>query len=303
MTAFTTPFGLWEFTRMPFGLCGAPVTFQRLMQFSMNDLVLRILLVYLDDVLVFSSDFEEHLRRLETVFARPRDIGLKLNPEKCRFGAREVHYLGHGVSPGGIATDPDKIAAVNDWPTPKTTRELRSFLGLASSYRKSVLNFAEIARPLHQVTTRATAANNGIKKPVSICGYWDRECQLAFNTLKTALTTAPVLGYADFSLPFQLEIDASFDGLGAILSQQQEQGRRVIAYASRSLRPNEPNMSNYSSFKLELLGLKWAVTEKFRGYLLGSECTVMTDNNLPSHLQTANLGGYRAEVGSRAGSL
>ena len=289
-TAFTTPFGLWEFTRMPFGLCGAPATFQRLMQFSMNDLVLRILLVYLDDVLVFSSDFEEHLRRLETVFTRLRDIGLKLNPEKCRFGAREVHYLGHVVSREGIATDPGKIAAVNDWPTPKTTRELRSFLGLASYYRKFVPNFAEIARPLHQVTARAIADNNGLKKPVSICGYWDRECQLAFNTLKTALTTAPVLGYADFSLPFQLEIDASFDGLGAILSQQQEQGRRVIAYASRSLRPNERNMSNYSSFKLELLGLKWAVTEKFRGYLLGSECTVMTDNNPLSHLQTAKLG-------------
>ena len=141
-TAFITPFGLWEFTRMPFGLCGAPATFQRLMQFSMNDLVLRILLVYLDDVLVFSSDFEEHLRRLETVFTRLRDIGLKLNPEKCRFGAREVHYLGHVVSGGGVATDPDKIAAVNDWPAPKTTREVRSFLGLASYYRKFVQGFA-----------------------------------------------------------------------------------------------------------------------------------------------------------------
>ena len=288
-TAFITPFGLWEFTRMPFGLCGAPATFQRLMQFSMNDLVLRILLVYLDDVLVFSSDFEEHLRRLETVFTRLRDIGLKLNPEKCRFGAREVHYLGHVVSGEGVATDPDKIAAVNDWPTPKTTREVRSFLGLASYYRKFVQGFAEIARPLHQVVARATA-NNSHKRPVSISGFWDRECQLAFNSLKTALTTAPVLGYADFSLPFQLEVDASFEGLGAILSQQQQVGRRVIAYASRGLRPNERNMNNYSSFKLELLGLKWAVTEKFRGYLLGAKCTVLTDNNPLSHLQTAKLG-------------
>ncbi|GFN95390.1 Pol polyprotein [Plakobranchus ocellatus] len=113
---------------------------------------------------------------------------------------------------------------------------------------------------------------------------------MAFNNLKSALTTAPVLGYADFSLPFQLEVDASFEGLGAILKQEQPQGRKVIAYASRSLRPNERNMNNYSSFKLELLGLKWAVTEKFRGYLLGAECTVVADNNPLNHLQTAKLG-------------
>ena len=290
-TAFTTPFGLWEFKRMPFGLSGAPATFQRLMQSSMNDLVLRILLVYLDDVLVFSRDFKEHLKRLETVFTRLRQIGLKLNPEKCRFGARNVHYLGHVISEEGIATDPGKISAVNDWPTPKTTRELRSFLGLASYYRRFVSKFADIARPLHQVTAKANADHGySKKKPVSIASYWNRECQLAFNALKSALTTTPVLGYADFSLPFQLEVDASFCGLGAILSQEQPEGRRVIAYASRSLRPNERNMNNYSSFKLELLGLKWAVTEKFRGYLLGAQCTVVTDNNPLSHLQSAKLG-------------
>ena len=290
-TAFTTPFGLWEFKRMPFGLSGAPATFQRLMQSSMNDLVLRILLVYLDDVLVFSRDFKEHLKRLETVFTRLRQIGLKLNPEKCRFGARNVNYLGHVISEEGIATDPGKISAVNDWPTPKTTRELRSFLGLASYYRRFVSKFADIARPLHQVTAKANADHGYSKnKPVSIASYWNRECQLAFNALKSALTTTPVLGYADFSLPFQLEVDASFSGLGAILSQEQPEGRRVIAYASRSLRPNERNMNNYSSFKLELLGLKWAVTEKFRGYLLGAQCTVVTDNNPLSHLQSAKLG-------------
>ena len=125
---------------------------------------------------------------------------------------------------------------------------------------------------------------------MSISGFLDREWQQAFNSLKTALTTAPVLGYADFSLPFHLEVDASFEGLGAILSQKQQVGRRVIAYASRGLRPNERNMNNYSSFKFELLGLKWAVTEKFCGYLLGAICTVLTDNSPLSHLQTAKLG-------------
>ncbi|GFO29472.1 Pol polyprotein [Plakobranchus ocellatus] len=192
---------------MPFGLSGAPATFQRLLQSSMNDLVLRIILVYLDDVLVFSGDFDDHIKRLETVFNRLRELGLKLNPEKCQFGAGEVHYLWHIISKEGVATDPDKVSAVNDWPTPKTT-----------------------------------------------------------------------------------QVDASFEGIGAILTQEQPQGRKVIAYASRSLRPNERNMNNYSSFKLELLGMKWALTEKFRGYLLGAECTVVTDNNPLSHLQTAKLG-------------
>ncbi|GFO36958.1 Pol polyprotein [Plakobranchus ocellatus] len=153
-TAFMTPFGLYEFTRMPFGLSGAPATFQRLMQSSMNDLVLRIILVYIDDVLVFSGDFDDHIKRLETLFNRLRELGLKLNPEKCQFGAREVHYLGHIISKEGVATDPDKVSAVNEWPTPKTTRELRSFLGLASYYRKFIEGFAKIAKPLHQLTSR-----------------------------------------------------------------------------------------------------------------------------------------------------
>ena len=175
---------------------------------------------HLDDVLVFSRDFKEHLRRLETVCTRLRQLGLKLNPEKCRLCARNVHYLGHVISEEGIATDPDKSSAVNDWPNPKTTREVRSFLGLASYYLRFVLKFADIARPLHQIIAKANADHGySKKKPVSIASYWNRECQLAFNALKSALTTTPVLGTADFSLPFQLEVVASFNGLDAILSQ------------------------------------------------------------------------------------
>ncbi|KAK3732142.1 hypothetical protein RRG08_026524 [Elysia crispata] len=147
-------------------------------------------------------------------------LGLKLNPEKCRLCARNVHYLGHVISEEGIATDPDKSSAVNDWPNPKTTREVRSFLGLASYYLRFVLKFADIARPLHQIIAKANADHGySKKKPVSIASYWNRECQLAFNALKSALTTTPVLGTADFSLPFQLEVVASFNGLDAILSQ------------------------------------------------------------------------------------
>ena len=290
-TAFTTPLGLFEFNRMPFGLTGAPATFQRLMQSSMNDLVFKIMLVYLDDILVYATDFKTHMTRLSMVFARLRELGLKLNPEKCKFGADSVDYLGHVISADGIATEAAKVKAVQDWKVPSTIRELRAFLGLASYYRKFIDGFAKIARPLHAITSAVNADPVSSKrKHAPIAKFWNEDCQQAFNNLKSALCSAPILGYADFTKPFRLDIDASFDGLGAVLSQDQSDGRRVIAYASRSLRPNERNMRNYSSFKLELLGLKWAVTEKFRGYLLGSKCEVMTDNNPLSHLQTAKLG-------------
>ena len=290
-TAFTTPLGLFEFNRMPFGLTGAPATFQRLMQSSMNDLVFKIALVYLDDILVYARDFEGHLHRLSVIFGRLRQLGLKLNPEKCRFGADSVNYLGHVISANGIATEEEKVRAVKEWKVPKTIRELRAFLGLASYYRKFIAGFAKIAKPLHAVTSAVHAdPATSKKKQASITKFWNEDCQHAFEQLKLALCAAPVLGFADFTRPFRLDIDASFDGLGAVLSQDQGSGRRVIAYASRSLRQNEKNMRNYSSFKLELLGLKWAVTEKFRGYLLGSKCEVMTDNNPLSHLQTAKLG-------------
>ena len=295
-TAFITPFGLFEYLRMPMGLTNAPATFQRLMQTAMNDLTFQIMLVYLDDLLVYGKTFQEHLEQLKTVFDRLREVGLKLNPEKCTFCRKEVEFLGFTVSEEGIHTSKSKIQAVNDWPAPKTLKELRSFLGFASYYRRFVEGFSKLAKPLNTLvslmyqrdkkkTTRRTSKNLNIE------GDWTTECQTAFNNLKTALTQAPVLGYADFKKPFILEIDASFEGLGAVLSQEQKDGKtRPVAYASRSLHPAERNMKNYSSFKLELLGLKWAVCEKFRCYLLGSSVTVYTDNNPLSHLQTAKLG-------------
>lgn len=292
-TAFITPFGLFEFLRMPMGLCTAPATFQRLMQSTMNDLVFQILLVYLDDLLIYSRDFDEHLERLQVVFDRLRDVGLKLNPKKCTLARSRVEYLGYTVSGAGIATSEGKINAVSSWPTPRTLRELRSFLGFASYYRRFVDGFAKIAQPLNRLVS-TTYQKGGEKKRkskhVPIVNDWDAKCQNAFQNLKDALTTAPVLGYADFSLPFILETDASLEGLGAVLSQDQEGGRRVVAYASRSLRPAERGMKNYSSMKLEFLALKWAMCEKFRYYLMGAHTMVYTDNNPLSHLQTTKLG-------------
>lgn len=289
-TAFITPFGLYEFRRMPFGLCNAPATFQRLMQAVMSDLVFQIVLIYLDDLLVYSSTFDEHLARLETVFKRLRETGLKVKVEKCYFLQPEVRFLGHQVSAQGVSTDPDKINAVQEWPTPSTLKELRSFLGFCSYYRRFIQGFSQIAGPLHDVVNVCLRETKPGKASEVFKSVWTSPCSVAFDQLKKQLTSAPTLGYADFSLPFVIETDASSLGLGAILYQYQQGRRTVIAFASRRLRGAEKNDQNYSSMKLELLALKWAVTEKFRSYLLGSKFTILTDNNPLCHLTTAKLG-------------
>ncbi len=289
-TAFTTPFGLFEYRRMPFGVCNGPSTFQRLMQAVMSDLIFQVLIVYLDDILLFSKTFEEHLERLEMVLKRLAETGLKVKLGKCCFLQDSVRFLGHQVSVQGISPDPGKVAAVSNWKIPETVKELRSFLGFCSYYRKFIEGFSKIAGPLHDLVNVCLREGRCAKSGRHFSTLWSDECDRAFNQLKETLTTAPVLGFADFSCPFILETDASQNGLGAILYQKQGDEKRVIAYASRRLRNAEKNDRNYSSMKLELLALKWAVVEKFRGYLLGSWFEVITDNNPLCHLQTAKLG-------------
>ncbi|XP_042338496.1 uncharacterized protein LOC121939556, partial [Plectropomus leopardus] len=289
-TAFCTPFGLFEWNRMPFGLCNAPSTFQRLMQRLFGDQQCRSLLLYLDDIVVFSSTVEQHLERLEVVLGRLQQEGLKAKLVKCAFFRREVQYLGHVISEAGVSTDPSKVEVVASWQPPTTISELRSFLGFASYYRRFVEGFAKLAAPLHKLVAELGGSKTQKRSQRGITGHWTQECQRTFEALKLKLTTAPVLAYADFSLPFILEVDASHSGLGAVLSQEQDGKVGPIAYASRGLRPTERNMANYSSMKLEFLALKWAMTEKFREYLLGHKCIVYTDNNPLSHLSTAKLG-------------
>lgn len=282
-TAFTTPFGLYQFERMPFGLCNAPATFQRLMQRCLGSHVYDCLLIYLDDIIVYSPDFHTHLQHLEQVFSRLQAHGLKLQPRKCRLFQRKVTYLGHVVSSQGVATDPEKTAAVQDWPTPTTVKQVRSFLGFAGYYRRFIPAFSKVAAPLNQLLQgKANRPSSAIQ--------WTAKCQCAFDALKQALLTAPILAYADFQHPFRLYTDASLEGLGAVLAQVQDGKERVVAYASRSLHPPERSDQNYSSFKLELLALKWAITEKFKDYLWGAHVTVFTDNNPLVHLETARLG-------------
>ena len=290
-TAFTSPFGLYEYERMAFGLCNAPATFQRLMHATMNDLIFQVMLVYLDDILVFASTFREHLARLDQVFTRLQEAGLKLKPSKCKFLQEKVIYLGHQVSAEGVATDPEKIRAVVEWPKPTTAKQLSSFIGFCSYYRRYVKDFSKTAGPLHDLVNQCRhemKCSNQLRPPFK--DRWQPCHTKAFISLKEKLTTAPVLGFADYSLPFIVECDASHDGLGAVLSQVQEGHRRVIAFISRRLHNTEKNCDNYSSMKLELLALKWAVTEKFRSYLLGQKFEVYTDNNPLRHLGTAKLG-------------
>lgn len=298
-TAFTTPMGLYEFDRMAFGLCNAPSTFQRLMQTCLGDQNQESLLIYLDDVIVFSPDFDTHLTHLDVIFSRLTSHGLKLKPSKCCLLRQEVQYLGHRVSNKGVSPDPDKVKCVQGWPTPRTVKELRSFLGLAGYYRRFVKDFAKIASPLHELLTGLGPTQSSKKRPSHALTGWNHTCDVAFATLKEALTTSPILAFADFTLPFVLYTDASNRGLGAVLAQVQGGKERVIAFASRSLHPTERNDSNYSSFKLEFLALKWAITEKFAEYLTPAPFVVYTDNNPLVHLNSAKLGSHEQRWAAR----
>ena len=203
---------------MPFGLCNAPSTFQRLMEFLLTGLQWSICLIYLDDVIIFSKNFDDHLRRMEEVFGRLREAGLKLKPQKCRFLQKEVTYSGHVVSENGVSTDPSKVSKILDWPIPRNISELRSFLGLASYYRRFIKDFAKIAVPLHRLTEK--------NKPF----VWS--CLEAFNELKRELTNHPILAYPDFNKKFILDTDASDYGIGGVLSQVEGNEERVTGYAS-----------------------------------------------------------------------
>ena len=261
-TAFVTKYGLFEFKTMPFGLCSAPATFQRVMELALRGLQWTTCLIYLDDVIVFGSSFEQHFNRLQTVLTRLARANLKLKPEKCELFQSSVTFLGHVISKDGIQVDPDNITKVKTWPVPTNVTEVRMFLGFCSYYRRFVQAFSTIAYPLSDLTKK--------ESPLE----WTSSCQTAFDTLKNAIISPPIVSHIHDTGPVILDTDACDVGKGAVLSQMQGEHERVIAYGSRTLNSAE---QNYCVTDKELLAIKHFV-EYFRQYLLGRPFVVRTDH-------------------------
>ncbi len=260
-TAFAMEQGLWQFRVMPFGLCNAPATFERLMDRVLAGLPLTTALVYIDDILVPAKTFEHGIDNLRSVFERLRAAKLKLSPEKCSLSQERVTYLGHVISYAEIATDPSKIEAVRSWPRPFNSAELRSFLGLCSYYRRFVLNFADVAQSLYAVVNQKSFT-------------WTVEAETAFRALKTALISAPILGYPKQEGQLIVDTDASNFGVGAVLSQIQDGQERVLAYYIRVLSPQERNCC---VTRREILAVVKGV-QHFHHYLYGRPTLVRTDH-------------------------
>lgn len=262
-TAFVTPHGAFQYTRMSMGICNGPATFQKCMARTLKHLLFKCCLVYIDDILVFARSEEEFPEAVNKVLTALSDNGLKIKPQKTELGLREVLYLGHRVSAEGKKSDPKKIEAVLAIKPPKDVKDLYVFLGMAQYFRKFIEHFACIAAPLYSLLKKDTPF------------IWSDTAMNAFNTLKRALTTAPVIAHPDNSKEYILATDACQSGLGAVLKQLDEnQCERVIAYASRTLTPVE---KRYSATDLELLAVKFGV-EEFRPYISDSPFKLVTDH-------------------------
>jgi len=244
-TAFRTHEGLYEFLVMPFGLCNAPATFQALMNDILRPFLRRFVLVFFDDILIYNSSMVEHLSHVRAVLTLLHQHRLFVKKSKCEFGVQSIAYLGHVISAQGVAMDPAKVKAVEDWPQPRSARAVREFLGLAGYYRKFVHGFGTIAAPLTALLKEGF--------------IWSDAAAAAFAALKKAVTTAPVLALSDFSLPFIVECDASTHGFGAVLLQEQH----PTAFFSR---PAAPRHHSLAAYERELIGLVPAIRH-WRPYL------------------------------------
>ena len=257
-TAFICRGGQYRYIRRPMGLCNSGATFQRLVDVTLSGLSYDICLAYIDDIIVYSRSLPEHLSRLRMVLDRLQAGGLKIKPSKSFLLQRSVGFLGHLISADGISAHPEKTEQILNWGTPQCVRDVRAFIGITSYYRKFVKNYAAVASPL----TGLTAKNKVF--------VWSAECQTAFETLKRALASTPILAMPIDGGKYVLDTDSSDFAIGAVLSQQQGEEERVIAYASRHLSPRE---RNYCVTRRELLAVVYYL-KYFRHYLLGAAQTV-----------------------------
>ena len=263
-TAFRTRYGHYEFTVMPFGLTNAPAAFMDLMNRVFKEFLDQFVIVFIDDILVYSKSSEEHVFHLSKVLQTLRENALYAKFSKCEFWLNRVAFLGHVISGDGISVDPTKIEAVMKWPRPTTVTEVRSFLGLAGYYRRFVEGFSAIATPLTHLLKKETRFE------------WTDKCEKSFQELKHRLTTAPVLTIPSGPGGYEIYSDASLKGLGCVLMQN----GRVVAYASRQLRPHE---LNYPTHDLELAAIVFAL-KIWRHYLCGEKFQIFTDHQSLKYL-------------------
>nr|XP_034331791.1 uncharacterized protein LOC117690977 [Crassostrea gigas] len=277
LTAFSTPSGLYQFRTMPFGLVNAPATFSRMMRKLLQGM--NGVENFIDDVIVFTDTFEEHLHILKTVFERLRDAGLAARPTKCFIGFDKIDCLGHMVGNKCLEPEQDMIDAVRNAPIPQTKKQVRAFLGLAGFYRKFIPNFSAIAIPLSDLTKKG--------QPNKV--IWTESQQRAFDTLKHMLSERPILKLPEFNETFILRTDAADDGIGAVLLQMEDDEKLPVAYASRKLQPRE---KAYAVIEKECLAVVWGI-QKFHQYLYGREFLLETDHQPLTYLNKAKTENSR----------
>jgi hypothetical protein len=275
-TAFRTPLGHYEYVTLSFGLTNAPAAFQSVMNKLFSKHLYKFVMVYLDDILVFSKNAAEHTKHLRMVLDILRDAKLTVAIHKCKFYQEEVLFLGHIISGTGVKADPAKVQAVTDSPRPTDVPHLRSFLGMATYFRRFIDGFARVAHPLTDLLKQDTPWR------------WDDACEAAFCKLKELLTSAPVLALPDWrsQTPFELVCDASLKGVGGVLMQN----KRPIAFESRKLIDAE---LRYSATELEMLAVVYCV-EKWRCYIEGREVLVYTDHKPNTFFATTKMQSRRA---------
>jgi len=297
-TAFPTPEGLYEWTVMPFGLTNAPATFERFMERAMRGILGKFVHVYLDDILIVSETWKDHIEHLETVFERLRNAGLKLKPDKCQPVANNIRFLGHILTTDGLQKDEEKVQAMRSFPRPTNQKQLRSYLGLVGYYRKFIRGFALIAKPLYRLLREDTAWD------------WTDECTSAFNRLTHEVCENVTLEFPDFEAAkndprraLTIQTDASRTGIAGILGQLDGNGKpRPIYFVSRTCNDAE---SKYSVTELEALTLKFVV-DKVAPFIIGLETIVETDHsalvqmfNNPKESGSARINKWAMAISSR----